>query len=64
MQRCVFIASRALPIMASAAARIVWSFAENAPGFGITPPSCLPIIDERALRQIAEIVREIGVDAR
>ena len=38
--------------------------AENAPGFGSTPPNCLADHGQRALRQIAEIVGEVGIDAR
>ena len=44
-------------------ARIAWSLALNAPGAGSTPPKLRPDHGERALRQIAEIVGEIGIDA-
>ncbi len=55
--------SRAVPIMASAAARIVLSLSLNAPGVRQHAAELLADHRQRALRQVAEVVGEVRVDA-
>ena len=58
VQLLVAMASRALPIIPSAAARIVWSAAVNVPGFGMVPPQLLPTIEsERCARLPRSLAR-------
>ena len=60
---CRSMASRAFAYRASAAARMVSSACVKAPGAGNLAIAVLGDHRQRALRQIAQIVGEVGIDA-